>query len=85
MPSASTKLQKEIQMIDIKEAVKHDKKVTFQFYREGNMYYTTEDNELFPVPLEDVGTATLKREEKAILFMRYMRKFNALLKVEKKD
>jgi hypothetical protein len=28
----------------------------------------------FPVPLEDVGEATLNAEEKAITYMRYIRK-----------
>lgn len=28
----------------------------------------------FPVPLEDVGTATLLNEDKAILYMRWIRK-----------
>lgn len=28
----------------------------------------------FPVPLDDVGDATLEKEDKAIMFMRYIRK-----------
>lgn len=32
------------------------------------------DTYLFPVPLEDVGDATFNASEKALLFMRYIRK-----------
>jgi len=43
------------------------------------MYYVVtvpgEEGEFsFPVPLEDVGDATLEAEDKAITFMRYIRK-----------
>ena len=61
-------------MIDIKRAVKG--KVAFAFYRDNQLWYRTEANELFPVPTEDVGNATFNAEDKGILFMRYMRKFN---------
>ena len=62
--------------IDIKRAVSQDRKVQFEFYRNGLFWYKTEFRELFSVPLEELGTAALNREEKALLFMRYMRKWN---------
>lgn len=49
--------------------------VTFQYYRAGNMYYKTETTNLvFPVPLDDIGNATLNSTDKGMLFMRYIRK-----------
>ena len=57
----------------LKEMVKG--KVTFDYYREGNLYYKTENGVLFPVPIDDVGTATFNHQEKGILLMRWMRKF----------
>ena len=60
-------------MYNIKELIK-DKKVHFTFYRAGYLYYETDDGFEFPVPIEDVGDATFLAEDKAILFMRYIRK-----------
>ena len=51
-----------------------DKKVHFSFYREGELWYKTDDGFEFPVPISDIGNATFLAEDKAILFMRYIRK-----------
>lgn len=59
-------------MMNLKEQVQG--KVTFQFYKQGNLYYKTEKGLVFPVPIEDVGEATFLNEDKALLFMRYIRK-----------
>ena len=64
------------QKIDIKRAVSEQRKVQFVHYRDGDLYYKTEFGELFAVPISDVGNATFLAEDKAILFMRYMRKHN---------
>lgn len=61
-------------MYDLKEMVVDGKKVRFQQYRDGNLWYVTETGFIFPVPIDDVGTATLLAEDKALLFMRYIRK-----------
>lgn len=66
-------------MIDIKRAVSEDRKVRFQYYRDGSLWYQTAFFEIFPVPIDDIGNATFLNEDKAILFMRYMRKFNEKL------
>lgn len=58
---------------DLKEMIKG--KVKFEFYRDRTLYYKTENGITFPVPTEDCGTATFLAEDKAILFMRYMRRF----------
>ena len=49
--------------------------VKFQYYRDGQLYYKTETGLLFPVPIDDIGNATFLAEDKAMLFMRYIRKF----------
>ena len=54
-----------------------DNKVNFDFLRAGIAYYKiTVENIIyrFPVPLEDIGEATLLSEDKGIIFMRYIRK-----------
>ena len=58
----------------IKELVK-DRKVRFTRYRAGHLYYEVIGKDFeFPVPIEDTGEATFLAEDKAILFMRYIRK-----------
>lgn len=67
--------------MNIKDIVK-DNMVNFSRYRQGIMYYTIlvmrdmYNGEVyeFPVPLSDVGDATLESSDKAIYFMRYIRK-----------
>jgi len=49
-------------------------KVTFQFYRKGELYYETESGFVFRVPISDCGDACFNREDKGIMFMRYIRK-----------
>ena len=66
-------------MIDIKSNVTDGKKVTFEYYRDGSLWYSTEDGSIFPVPIDDIGNATFRREDRAMLFMRYMRKYNESL------
>ncbi len=65
--------------IDIKRAVTGGKKVKFLYYFDGSLWYETEFQEKFPVPVSDIGTATFNAEEKAILLMRYMRFHNKVL------
>jgi len=62
--------------MNIKDIIK-DNKVHFSHYRAGYLYYNVNyDNEtfMFPVPIEDVGDATFLNVDKAIIFMRYIRK-----------
>ncbi len=62
--------------MEIKNIIK-DNKVYFSFLRKGFAYYsvTVDDVKyIFPVPLDDIGDATLMYEDKAIIFMRYIRK-----------
>ena len=59
--------------MSITEIVKN-KRARFIHYREGNFIYETEDGFQFPVPLSDVGNATLMAEDKALFFMRWIRR-----------
>jgi len=58
----------------IKDMVKAGALVHFAFYRKGNLYYTTDCGFVFPVPVSDTGDADFLAKDKAILFMRYIRK-----------
>ena len=71
--------------MELKHMVKDHKKVKFSFYRDKELWYITEDGFEFPVPLQDVGTATFMAEDRAILFMRYIRKHLEMLEQAKKE
>ena len=66
-------------MSELKEMVNNDKKVRFKFYRDGQLWYATECGFEFPVPINDIGNATFLCEDRAMLFMRYIRKHLALI------
>lgn len=55
------------------EMVKN-KTVKFKYYRENELWYVTEDGFEFPVPISDTGLAVFQAEDKAMLFMRWIRK-----------
>jgi len=57
----------------LKDLVK-GKKVRFRFYRDGELWYATDDGFEFPVPISDTGTGIFKAEDGAIQFMRWIRK-----------
>ena len=61
-------------MIRVADLVKDNKKATFQYYRQGNLMYKTDDGFEFPVPLTDTNDATFAAQDKAIFFMRWIRK-----------
>lgn len=60
-------------MPTITELVK-GKSVKFLYYRQGNLMYQTEDGFEFPVPISDTNDATFPNTEKAVFFMRWIRK-----------
>jgi hypothetical protein len=60
-------------IMKITELVKN-KTAHFVHYRDGHFIYQTEDGFQFPVPLADIGTATLLAEDKALFFMRWIRR-----------
>lgn len=67
---------------DIKDMVRNNKKVTFIFYRQKELWYKTECGFEFPVPIDDTGNGVFLNEDKAMMFMRYIRKHIETIKVE---
>lgn len=59
-------------MKDLKELVKGN--VHFQFYRKGELYYKTDCGFEFRVPADDTGDGVFLNKDRAMLFMRYIRK-----------
>jgi len=68
--------------MNIKEMVSNNKQVTFEFYRKGELWYKTECGFLFPVPISDTGDGTFLNEDKAMMYMRYIRKQIEMMKEE---
>jgi hypothetical protein len=66
-------------ILSIKEMVNGDKRVTFIFYKDSELWYRTDCGFAFPVPISDTGNATFLAQDRAILFMRYIRKQVAML------
>ena len=63
--------------MNLKDMVKGGQKVRISIYSRGSLWYITESGFEFPVPIGDraeVGNATFLAEDKAIYFMRYIRK-----------
>ena len=60
-------------MMTLKELVK-GKKVRFSYYRDGELWYRTDDGFEFPVPIADTGTGMFKAEDGAIQYMRWIRR-----------
>ena len=63
--------------VSIKEHVVNDQKVHFSFFRDNQFWYKTDLGFVFPISLEEVqlSKVTLLQEDKALLFMRWMRKY----------
>ena len=72
-------------MRSLKEMVKDNQKVNFTYYYNGELWYTTECGFSFPVPLKDIGNATFFAQDKALLFMRYIRKHMESIEKGKKE
>lgn len=60
--------------MSIKGMVSGGKQVKFIRYLDQNLWYVTECGFEFPVPTTDTGNATFLAEDKAMMFMRYIRK-----------
>lgn len=69
----------------VKEHVRDNQKVYFQFYRSGVLYYKTELGLIFEVPVTDCGDACFNREDRAMLFMRWIRKQIETIEMENND
>ncbi|MHB8407867.1 MAG: hypothetical protein ACYDHY_07200 [Acidiferrobacterales bacterium] len=69
----------------IKDMVKDNKKVRFEYFVAGELWYVTDDGFKFPVPVADAGTGCFLVEDKAILFMRYIRKHLEMIEKAKQE
>lgn len=59
----------------------HDEcEVVGEFHSDGGLHLETFD---FAVPISDIGNATFQAEEKALLLMRYIRKFLEQIELSK--
>jgi len=65
--------------MNIKEMIAEGRKVRFLHYKLRELWYVTETGFEFPVPIDDCGDGTFLAEDKAILFMRYIRRHVAYL------
>ena len=70
-------------MLSVKDLVKDGKKVHFMFYKQKELWYKTEDGFEFPVPIDDTGDGIFLNEDRAMLFMRYIRKHLEMIAKEK--
>lgn len=68
---------------NIKEMVKDGKKVRFVRFRKNELIYVTETGFEFPVPVDDTGDGVFLAEDKALIFMRYIRQHIERCKQEK--
>lgn len=71
--------------MNLKDMVSGGKKVNFLHYRQNELWYTTECGFEFPVPIEDCGDGVFLAEDKAMLFMRYIRKHIDMLNKAKQE
>jgi hypothetical protein len=61
--------------INIVDLVKNNT-VTLDSYRQGNLYYNINYNSetyQFTIPVDDVGTATMPKVDKAMYYMRWIK------------
>ena len=61
-------------MNNIKSMVSDGKRVHFNFYRKGELWYKTECGFQFAVPISDAGDGVFLADDRAMLYMRYIRK-----------
>ncbi len=59
--------------MNIKEMIQN-KQVKFVRYQNQELWYSTECGFEFPVPISDTGEASFMNQDKALLFMRWIRK-----------
>lgn len=71
--------------ISIKDYVGADKKVYFSFCRDSALWYRCEDGFEFPVPFDDLGTATFLAEDRSVFFMRWIRRHLLFIEAAKRE
>ena len=63
--------------VNMTDLVRDNKVVRFVYFRDNEFWYKHQDGFLFPVSLQEAttGRATFLAEDKAIYFMRWMKKY----------
>ena len=61
------------------------KTVKFVRYQRKELWYVTECGFEFPVPIEDTGDAEFQSQDKAMLFMRWIRKHQEMLALAQQE
>lgn len=59
---------------DVKDLVANGRRVAFVRYQSNQLWYVCEGGFEFPVPVDDTGDGVFLREDKALVFMRWIRK-----------
>lgn len=72
-------------MNSIKEMVNNNKRVAFVRYQNNELWYSTECGFEFPVPISDTGEAAFLNSDKALLFMRWIRKHIDVIQKAKEE
>lgn len=63
-----------MKILSVAEIIKTSKTVKFVYYRDKQLFYSTDNGFEFPVSIEDAGSATFLAADKPIMFMRWIRK-----------
>ncbi len=67
-------------MRSLREMVSNNQVVQFTRFRDGELFYRTDCGFEFPVPIADTAGAEFLAQDKALLFMRYIR--NEIARIE---
>jgi hypothetical protein len=62
-----------------------DRYATFSFYKDKELWYETDSGFSFPIPVEMAENSYFSRREKAIVFMRYIRKHLAYIEKSREE
>ena len=74
-----------MEKIKVIDRVRNGKKVKFLFYSDKELWYSTEDGFEFPIPINEAGTGRFLAEDKASLFMRWIRKHMEMIEKSKEE
>lgn len=71
--------------MNVKDMVVNNQRVKFVRYQQKELWYQCENGFEFPIPISDVGDAAFLNEDKALLFMRWIKKHIDMLEHAKRS
>ena len=71
--------------MNVKDLVNNGQRVKFVKYQQQELWYKCENGFEFPVPISDTGDAAFGEEDKALLFMRWIKKHIDMLEHAKRS